>query len=190
MSSPPPASEAAAQALGRLGSDVRDLDPAVHGEDLNAATGYALEDIATVREYVAALEARVEVELELRKAAYERIAVLEARLAEAEREIERLRAIPPLVRITLEKALRLDMTKPPVTNKELRAAIQVLPEPPSFFAAVNGMRQLAEAKDRLAEAERALREADGWLYHATEGGGMKSARRARDVIHAALPPES
>ena len=32
---------------------------------------------------VAALEARVEVELELRKAAYERIAALEARLAEA-----------------------------------------------------------------------------------------------------------
>src|SRR3990167_7682248 len=32
---------------------------------------------------LAALEARVEVELELRKAAYERIAALEARLAEA-----------------------------------------------------------------------------------------------------------
>ena len=90
MSSPPPASEAAAQALGRLGSDVRDLDPAVHGEDLNAATGYALEDIATVREYVAALEARVEVELELRKAAYERIAALEARLAEAERALREI----------------------------------------------------------------------------------------------------
>ena len=56
-------------------------------DDKNLASAEVFYAVVTyqevVDEFVAALEARVEVELDLRKAAYERIAALEARLAEA-----------------------------------------------------------------------------------------------------------
>ena len=58
---------------------------------LEAGDRAARTTAAFYQKHLTALEARVEVELELRKAAYERIAALEARLAEAERVIDKAR---------------------------------------------------------------------------------------------------
>jgi len=76
-----------------------------------------------------------------------------AELAAVRQELAEARAIPPLVRQTLEKALRLDMTQPPVTQAELRQAFDLL-EPSSFFSSVNGMVALHGAQERAEAAER------------------------------------
>ena len=101
----PPASEAAVirEALDQVargtdaclwcGAEARQNDEP-HAEDCPATLFAALEARLAEAEAHAALdslEARVEVELELRKAAYERIAALEDRLAEAERALEKAR---------------------------------------------------------------------------------------------------
>ena len=104
----PPASEAAVirEALDQVargtdaclwcGAEARQNDEP-HAEDCPATLFAALEARLAEAEAHAALdslEARVEVELELRKAAYERIAALEARLAEAERrEVSLINAV-------------------------------------------------------------------------------------------------
>ena len=72
------------------------------------------------------------------------------------------------IRNALVAAQRQDMTKPPVTARELQAALEALERltgrPLSFFASVTGMQQLADAQ---AEAER-LREAGNALADAGE----------------------
>lgn len=60
MESKPHSKEDVRVALRNLESDLGNLDPAVHGEDLAAASGYAKDDLATVREYVRDLEEQYE----------------------------------------------------------------------------------------------------------------------------------
>jgi len=72
--------------------------------------------------------------------------------------------IAPAVRQVIEKALRRDMTQPPVTREELQLALDLLPEPPSFRSSVDGMAALDAAEARCARLQQALREIADAVY--------------------------
>jgi hypothetical protein len=59
-----PSPHEAREAIVRLEGDIRNLDPAVHGDDLTAATEHSLDDLNIVLTTLEALWARV-TELEL-----------------------------------------------------------------------------------------------------------------------------
>ena len=91
----------------------------------------------------------LEEQLEKNQKDYEdHVAAIFEQLQTAERERDAARLVPPQIRTTLEKALRLDMTKPPVTQAELRTAIDLLPDSPSFYSSVAGIEQIAELQEQ------------------------------------------
>ena len=159
---------------------------------------------ATAQQHTAAhaaldsLEARVEVELELRKAAYERIAALDARPAEVEHALRDVRSVPSVneaaALIMARKLVERDATTPDsVRHIEVgRGGLILLAKTAlaledrlaeagregdawareSRKAVRLAVRQTQEAEARLAEAKRALRwMATEWAKYADDTPG-------------------
>jgi hypothetical protein len=114
--------------------------------------------------------------------ALERLVALAERATELERERDAARLIPPLIRQTLEKALRSDMTQPPVTQTELRAAIDLLPDSPSFYSSVSGMEQLAAERERAERAEKLRPWVKEYANLLEQQGLLRNAAAARAAL--------